>query len=87
MGRVDPFAAKRLFDPATCEALGLAFDAAWQKLLLSESALASSGYAEATREALAMHIIDLANTGERDLTRLRDNAVAFVTDALQHRHT
>jgi hypothetical protein len=43
--------------------------------------LASSGYAEATREALATHIIDLAKTGERDVIRLRDNAVAFVLQA------
>ena len=43
--------------------------------------LASSGYAEATREALAMHIIDLAKRGERDVNRLRDDAVAFVLQA------
>jgi hypothetical protein len=83
MGRVDPLAASQLFDPATCKALGLAFDTAWQKLLVSGSALASSGYAAVTREALAMHIIDLANKGERDVNRLRDDAVAFVTDALR----
>jgi hypothetical protein len=83
MGRVDPFAANQLFDPAACKALGLAFDTAWQKLLVSGSALASSGYADVTREALAMRIIDLANHGEHDVNRLRDNAVAFVTDALQ----
>jgi hypothetical protein len=57
----------------------------WQKLLLSESALASSGYADATREALAMRIIDLATAGERDVNRLRDGAVAFVTEALQRK--
>jgi hypothetical protein len=59
MGRVDPFAVNQLFDPATCKSLGLAFDTAWQTLLVSGRALASSGYADATREALAMHIIDL----------------------------
>ena len=80
MGRVDPLAASRWVDRATCEAMGLAFDTAWEKLLLAD---ASSGYADATREALAMHIIDLAAAGERDVTRLRDNAVAFVQDALQ----
>jgi hypothetical protein len=83
MGQVDPFAARQLFDRATCQSLSLAFDTAWQKLLLSGTALASSGYADATREALAMHIIDLASAGERDVNRLRDGAVAFVTDALQ----
>jgi len=80
---VDPFAVNQLFDRATCKSLGLAFDTAWQTLLVSGSALASSGYADATREALAMHIIDLANEGERDVNRLRDEAVAFVTDTLR----
>jgi hypothetical protein len=82
MGQVDPFASRQLFYPDTCKSLSLAFDTAWQKLLLSGSALASSGYADATREALAVHIIDLASAGERDVSRLREGAVAFVTDAL-----
>ncbi len=86
MGSVHPFAAHKPFDPQMAEAMGLAFDTAWQKLLVSGSELASSGYADATREALAMHIIDVAKTGERDVTRLRDDAVAFVLDALQRKH-
>jgi hypothetical protein len=81
MGRVDPFVASQLFDPETCKDLGLAFDTAWQKLLLSGSALASSGSAAASREALATYIIDLATLGERDVNRLRDQAVSFMTDA------
>jgi hypothetical protein len=64
--------------------MGLAFETAWQKLLGSRSELAFSPDADRTREALAMHIIDLANRGERDANRLRDDAAAFVTDALQH---
>jgi hypothetical protein len=81
MGQVDRFAATHLFDPETCKDLGLAFDTAWQKLLLSGSALASSGSAAASREALATYIIDLATLGERDVNRLRDRAVSFMTDA------
>jgi hypothetical protein len=34
---------------------------------MSGTHLASSGYADATREALAMHIIELAKRGERDV--------------------
>lgn len=83
MGTTHPFAAHQPFDPQMAHAMGLAFDTAWQKLLVSGSALAASGYAEATREALAMHIIDLAKAGERDINRLRDDAVAFVLQALQ----
>jgi hypothetical protein len=38
--------------------MGLAFDTAWQKVLVSGTHLASSVYAGVTREALAMHIIE-----------------------------
>jgi hypothetical protein len=85
MGTVHPFKEGQPFDPATCDAMGLAFDSAWQKLLVSGTHLAASWYADATREALAMHIIDLAKRGERDVNRLRDDAVAFVLDALQRK--
>ena len=85
MGTVLPFAEYKPFDPQISDAMGLAFDTAWQKLLVSGSALASSGYADATREALAMHIIDLAQGGERNVARLRDDAVAFVLQALQRK--
>jgi hypothetical protein len=82
MGTIHPFAQLQRFDPITCDAMGLAFDSAWQKLLVSGTHLASSAYADATREALAMHIIELAKRGERDADRLRDDAVVFVLDAL-----
>jgi hypothetical protein len=85
MGTIHPFKDAQPFDPATCDAMGLAFDTAWQKLLVSGTHLASSAYADATREALAMYIIDLAKRGERDVSRLRDDAVTFVLDALQRR--
>jgi hypothetical protein len=85
MGTIHPFKEGLPFDPATCEAMGLAFNTAWQKLLLSGTHLASSVYADATREALAIHIIDLAKRGVRDVNRLRDDAVAFVLDALQRK--
>ena len=85
MGSIHPIAKQRIFAPATCEALGVAFETAWQKLLVSGSALASSRYADATREALAMHIIDLAQRGERSVNRLQDDAVAFVLEALERK--
>ena len=85
MASIHPFPQPQPFDPDTCEAMGLAFDTAWQKLLVSGTHLASSAYADAAREAIAMHIIDLAKRGERDVNRLRDDAVAFVLGALQER--
>ena len=85
MGTIHPFMDAQPFDPATCDAMGLAFNTACQKVLVSGSHLASSRYADAIREALAMHIIELAKRGERDVNRLRDDAVAFVLDALQRK--
>ena len=83
MGTVHPFAEHKPFDPEAAAAMGLAFDAAWQKLLVRGTHLAAPWHAEATREALAMQIIDVAKTGERDVNRLRDDAVAFVLHALE----
>ena len=83
MGTVQPLREAEAFDQQTCEAMGSAFDTAWRQLLVSGTHLASSAYADATREALAMHMIDLAKRGQRDVNRLRDDAVAFVLDALQ----
>jgi hypothetical protein len=85
MATVHPLFEHKPFDPAVCDAMGLAFDSAWQKLLVSGTHLASSIYADVTREALAMHIIERAKTGERDVQRLRDDAVAFVLGALERK--
>jgi hypothetical protein len=85
MSTIHPFKEGQPFDHQTCEAMGLAFDTAWQQLLASGTRLASSTYAEATREALAMHIIELAKRGESDVKCLRDEAVAFVLDALKRK--
>ena len=63
----------------------MAFHGAWQHLLEADHALASSAYADATREALAMHIIDLAQRGQHDVNKLRDDGVAFILAALQRK--
>jgi hypothetical protein len=82
MGKVLPFAEHKPFDPTIAEAMRTAFDSAWQRLMASGSTLASPSSADKTREALAMHIIDLAQRGEHDVNRLCDDAVAFVLDAV-----
>ena len=65
------------FDPDTVRLLGDAFDGAWRSLQTTGVYFTSRGHAEATREKLALRIIEMANHGERDLDRLR-------ADALQH---
>jgi hypothetical protein len=37
-----------------------------------------SGHAEATRELLALRIIEIAQLGERDRSRLRDDVLAYL---------
>jgi hypothetical protein len=49
------------------------------------SAMTPKAHVEATREAIAKHVIDRAKRGERDVNHLRDHAVAFVPDALQRK--
>jgi hypothetical protein len=51
MGTIHPIFEHKPFDPAVCDAMGLAFDGAWQKLLVAGTALAAPGYADTTREA------------------------------------
>ena len=42
MGTVLPFAERKPFDPDTCDAMGAAFESAWQRLLGSGTDLAGS---------------------------------------------
>lgn len=78
MRTVIPIDVLRPFDPETARIMGLAFDTAWEKLLGAGGPLAASFNADATREALALRIVHMAQRGEHDLNRLRDDAVAFV---------
>jgi hypothetical protein len=63
------------FDPETVRALGVALDNAWRSLQRTGVYFTSRGHAEATRESLARHIIEQAKGGERDLDRLREDAL------------
>jgi len=69
------------FDPATAEAMSLAFDRAWQVILVRGHETAASAHTERTREALALRIIALAQGGERDVIRLSQEAVEYVLKA------
>jgi hypothetical protein len=69
-----------LFDPETIRTLTGAFEDAWRSLDGGDWIRPD---ADAIREMLAKHIITAAQTGERDISRLRDGAVAYVTDALE----
>ncbi len=78
MRTVIPIEVLRPFDPETARIMGLAFETAWERLLVVGSALVASFNADGAREALALRIVHMAQRGEHDLNRLRDDAVAYV---------
>jgi hypothetical protein len=67
-------------------ALGSAFDdnevrildCAWKSVQESGVSFPSEAHANATRELLALRIIDIAQLGERDPARLRDDALLYL---------
>jgi hypothetical protein len=67
------------FDPETIRVLTTAFEDAWQSL--GHDAIGPD--TDAIRDMLAKHIITAAQTGERDVSRLREGAVAYVRDMLE----
>jgi hypothetical protein len=84
MGTVLPFAEHEPFDPVIAETMGVAFNPAWQALMVCGGELVASLRAEDTREELAMSIIGMAQLGECDVVRPRDDGIADVrhpTDA------
>jgi uncharacterized protein with NRDE domain len=63
------------FDSETTQLLGVAFEAAWQKVKTADNGLAEESEAALTRELLAKRIIEMAKRGERNPDRLVENAL------------
>jgi hypothetical protein len=63
------------FNPETMNILTSAFDAAWNVIEESGASLANDA---STKELLAKRIIETASRGERDPTRLADDALAHL---------
>jgi hypothetical protein len=66
------------FDDFEVRVLVEAFDEAWKRVQEEGGSLVGDGHAEATRELLALRIIEIAQLGERDPSRLRDDALAYL---------
>ncbi len=77
MARVLPFAQYRVFEPSAADAMGQAFDAAWERVRAAASDPVTSYWEEQTRERLAARIIARMQAGESDPVRLRDDAIAY----------
>jgi len=56
-----------------------ALENAWQRIKTSGSQFAQPAYANAACEVVAKHIINMAQSGERDQRKLSDGAVQFLT--------
>jgi hypothetical protein len=68
------------FDPETIKIVSLAFADAWEKIQKSGSEFAKPAYANAMREEIAKHVIDMAGRGERDQHKLTEDAVLFLAE-------
>jgi hypothetical protein len=66
------------FDSDEVKVLTDAFDQAWKVVEESGACFASGTYKNATREILALRIIEIAQLGERDPNRLRDDALLYL---------
>jgi hypothetical protein len=66
------------FDADEVRILVEAFEQAW-KAVEASAPFASDGHKIATRELLALRIIEIAQLGERDPSRLRDDALLYLT--------
>ena len=66
------------FDDHQVRILVHAFDQAWKAVQDSGAPFASEGQASATRERLALRIIEIAQLGEGDPNRLRDDALLYL---------
>jgi hypothetical protein len=74
------YAPGKFFDAHVAETMREAFEAAWLSLQNGGSVHAAPDATEAVREALALRIIETAQRGERDVDRLRDDALRHVAD-------
>jgi hypothetical protein len=66
------------FDPDMTNTLTAAFDIAWERIKSSGSPIVADETASPARDALAKHIIAMAQSGERDRNRLVERAVAHI---------
>jgi hypothetical protein len=67
-----------VFNPEEVSILTTVFDETWKAAREDGAAPALNGQAEAAREMLARRIIALALLGERDPSRLRDQALLYL---------
>jgi hypothetical protein len=82
LSRLETLNGHGVFDEDEVRMLIVAFESAWRAIQESGASFASNGQAEATRELLALRIIDVAmSSGMRDSIYLRDDALLYLTQS------
>jgi hypothetical protein len=66
------------FDSDEVKVLTQAFDQAWHAVEKSGICFSSDAYKNAVREVLALRVIEIAQLGERDPNRLREDALVYL---------
>ena len=77
----DRYAAGKSFDPATAQLMREAFESAWKSVQETGSVDAALYRSEWARETLALRIIEMTERGERNIDRLRSDALAYLSNA------
>jgi hypothetical protein len=67
-----------VFEPDAILILTSALDDAWQSLQTAGASFASRGQVDATRELLALRIIEMAKLGQRDRRHLSEDALLYL---------
>jgi hypothetical protein len=70
------------FDPESIRIMSDAFEAAWQSLQITGTAVQNTEKDEERRAVLARRIIELAKAGERDRQTLRNAALAYLAESI-----
>ena len=69
------------FDPELAALMRAAFEAAWNSLTACGSVDTVAYGAEWARETIALYIIEATQRGERDVAKLREEAIAHLANA------
>ena len=67
-----------VFDPEIIKIVAQALDDAWDKIEKSGSGFARPAYANATREEIAKHMIDMVGHGKTNQAELTEAALVFL---------
>jgi ketopantoate reductase len=69
------------FDPELAALMRAAFEAAWNSLTACGSVDTVAYRAEWARETIALYIIEATQRGERDVVKLREEAITHLANA------